>query len=342
MSRNKVSQGVTIQDVAREAGVSYATVSRVVNNKSYIKSETRERVMQAITRLGYVVNPQARSLAGGQSQVIGLVVQELGSEYIGGVVRGVDMELDALGYNLMLYVTHRRKTRESTYVTALTRGLSEGLLLVIPRNAEAYLETLRQHRFPYVLVDYQGNNDENASVGVTNRQGAYAATCYLMELGHHRIGFITGIMEMGSAVDRLSGYRAALTEHGLVAIPELVVEGNFDHSSGYLGACTLLDLDEPPTAIFASNDESATGVMDAIRDRGLRIPDDVSVMGFDDVPRAASAHPGLTTVRQPLEEMGRVATKMLLESIKDPDRAVERVILPTELILRNSCQRREP
>ncbi|MEM8530024.1 MAG: LacI family DNA-binding transcriptional regulator [Chloroflexota bacterium] len=340
MSRNRVSHGVTIEDVAREAGVSYATVSRVVNNKSYIKPATRERVMEAITRLGYVVNPQARSLAGGQSQVIGLVVQELGSEYIGGVVRGIDMELDALGYNLMLYVTHRRKTRESTYVTALTRGLSEGLLLVIPRNAEAYLETLRQYHFPYVLIDYQGNNDENASVGVTNRQGAYDAVHYLIDLGHHRIGFITGILEMGSAVDRLAGYRAALTDNGLTDAPELVVEGKFDHSSGYFGAATLLGLADPPTAIFASNDESANGVLDAIRDRGLRIPDDISVIGFDDVPRAASAHPGLTTVRQPLEEMGRVATKMLLESIKDPDRVVESVILPTELILRNSCQQR--
>lgn len=340
MARNeKSSDEVTIFDVAREAGVSYATVSRVINNKEHVKPEKREAVLRAMTRLGYVANQQARRLAGGRSRVIGLLVQGLESAYTGEIVRGIDLELDAAQYDLMLYTTHRRRAKESAYVIAISRGMADGLLLILPRNPEAYLQSLQRQRFPYVLIDHQGIGEGGGAVGATNWRGGYDATRYLIEQGHQRIGFITGAMELGSAADRLAGYRAALDEFGIPQDPSLIHEGDFFRPAGFAGARALLHLPEPPTAIFASNDEMAFGAIDAARDRGLRIPDDLSVIGFDDVPQAASMYPPLSTVRQPLEQMGRVATQMLLRLIEDPAAPAERVELPTELIVRQSCRR---
>ncbi|MBN1978965.1 MAG: LacI family DNA-binding transcriptional regulator, partial [Anaerolineae bacterium] len=211
----KNSSHVTIVDVAREADVSYTTVSRVINNKGSVKPETRERVLTAMTRLGYVVDQRARSLAGGRSQVIGLLVHDLSTSYIGEIIRGIDAELASVQYDLILYTTHRRKTKESTYVGTLTRGLADGLLLVLPRDPGAYLETLRQYRFPHVLIDHRGVDEETPAVAAANWQGAYSATEYLIKLGHRRIGFITGAMDQICAQDRLAGYKTALTDHGI-------------------------------------------------------------------------------------------------------------------------------
>ncbi|MFO7166717.1 MAG: LacI family DNA-binding transcriptional regulator [Chloroflexota bacterium] len=334
---DRPSGTVTIVDVAREAGVSYATVSRVLNNKAHVRPEKREAVLRAMTRLGYVVNQQARSLAGGRSYVVGLLVHGLGNSYMGAIVRGIDEALDAAQYDLMLYTTHRRKAKEAAYVAAITRGLTDGLLLVLPRDPASYLALLQQQRFPYVLIDHQGLGDYHHSVGAANYQGAYAATRYLIELGHRRIGFITGALELGCAVDRLAGYRAALAEFGLPDDPALVQEGDFFQPQGFTAANALLNLPEPPTAIFASNDEMAFGVLEAARMRGLRLPEDLSVIGFDDIPQTAHVHPALTTVRQPLEQMGRVAAETLLKLISDPQFVVERIVLPTELVIRESC-----
>ena len=338
MAGTKPSGDVTIMDVAQEAGVSYATVSRVVNNKGYIKPETRERVMRAVTRLGYVANQQARSLASGRSQVIGLLVPGLETAYIGEIIRGIDEELASASYDLMLYTAHRRRTRESAYVATLTQGMADGLLLVLPRDPGAYLETLRRRRFPYVLIDHQGIDDAGPAVGATNRQGGYDATRHLIELGHRRIGFITGSLDLGCSNDRLAGYHAALTEFGLPIDPGLIREGDFLQPAGFRCARELLELPQQPSAIFASNDVMAFGVMEAARVRGLRIPEDISIVGFDDIPQALHVHPPLTTVRQPLEQMGRLASRMLLRQIDDRRQLAERIDLPTELIVRESCR----
>lgn len=339
MARNdKASGEITIFDVAREAGVSYATVSRVINNKDHVKPDKRERVLRAMTRLGYVVNQQARSLAGGKSQVVGLVVPGVDNSYIGEIIRGIDEELASASYDLMLYTTHRRKTRESTYVATLTQGLADGLLLVLPRDPGAYMEALRRRGFPFVVIDHQGIDDTGPAVGATNRQGGYSATRYLIELGHRRIGFITGTLEVRCSTDRLAGYRAALGEFGLPLDPALVREGDFQQPDGYRGAHELLALAERPTAIFASNDVMAFGVMEAVRECGLRIPADISIVGFDDIPQATHVNPQLTTVRQPLEQMGRLAARTLLQLIANPKADVARIELPTELIIRDSCR----
>lgn len=329
---------VTIIDVAREADVSYATVSRVINNGDHVKPEKRERVLRAMAKLGFSVNQQARSLRGGRSNTIGLLVRDLGTGYVGELVRGIDSELDEAGYDLMLHTTHRRKSKEATYVTTLTRGLADGLLLILPRNPEAYMESLRNRRFPFVLIDHQGIDDKGPAVGATNRQGGLDATRHLIQLGHRRIGFITGRPEMGCSQDRLAGYKTALAEAELPVDLDLIREGDFHQPRGYIAASELLALPDPPTAIFAANDVSAFGVMESVRDHGKRIPNDISIVGFDDIPQAGQVHPPLTTVRQPLEQMGRTAAKMLLELFADPERRPEKIELPTELIVRDSTK----
>jgi LacI family transcriptional regulator len=333
-----VTSRVTIVDVANEAGVSFGTVSRVINNDAHVREETRERVLQAMQRLGFVANRQARSLAGGKSDSIGVLVPDLGTGYIGEIIRGIDAELSLADLDLILYTTHRTASKEANYVANLAKGMVDGLLLVLPRNPADFIGTLTERNFPFVLIDHQGTSHDCPAVGATNWQGAYNATEYLIKLGHQRIGFITGSMDLGCAVDRLEGYRSALRTHHLPDTPELIYEGTFFQPDGFAGASALLNLPMPPTAIFASNDVMAMGVMDAVRDRGLRVPTDISIIGFDDIPQASVVRPALTTVNQPLEKMGRVATQILLDMLRQPEREVGRIELPTELIVRDSCQ----
>ena len=333
---DKPAHKITIVDVAAEAGVSYGTVSRVINNDIHVKQETRERVVNAMQQLGFVANRQARSLAGGKSNSIGVLVPDLGTGYIGEIIRGIDAELGLSNLDLILYTTHRTASKEANYVANLAKGMVDGLLLVLPRNPADYIGTLTNRNLPFVLIDHQGIGSDCPAVGATNWQGAYNATEYLIKLGHERIGFITGWMDLGCAVDRLDGYRSALRTHHIPDVSELVYEGSFFQPDGYAGASVFLDLPTPPTAIFASNDVMAMGAMDAVRSRDLRVPEDISLLGFDDIPQASLVHPALTTVRQPLEQMGRVATQVLLDLLKDPEKAINRLELPTELMIRGS------
>lgn len=337
--QNQTPSNITIVDVAREAGVSYSTVSRVVNNFKYVKPETRDKVEAAMDKLGYVANLKARSLAGGRSQVIGLLIYELDTSYHVEIVRGIDAEITNSEYDLMLSTTHKRKRKESTYVTQLTQGMVDGLLFILPRNLEAYTGDLDRKQFPYVLIDHPGMDDVNCNtITVTNWQGAYDATQYLIDLGHRRIGFITGFIEVASAQDRLAGYQTAVRDNGLFIDPELICKGDFLEESGYEAAKKFLSIEKPPTAIFASSDVSAFGAMRAIDEAGLRVPEDISIIGFDDVPESSYIRPRLTTVRQPLREMGELATRMLVARVEDPTIPSEHVELPTTLMVRDTCQ----
>lgn len=335
-SKQATTSKVTIVDVAEKAGVSLGTVSRVINNDIHVATETRERVLAVTKELGYVANRQARSLAGGKTNTIGVIVRDLGTGYIGEIIRGIDSELNLSGVDLVLYTTHRMVSKEASYVASLAQGMVDGLLLVLPRSPVDYIGTLMEHNFPFVLIDHQGTGTDCPAVGATNWQGAYNATEYLIKMGHQRIGFITGSMDLGCAEDRLQGYRSALRTHHITEEAELIYEGDFLQTDGYTGASALLDLPNPPTAIFASNDVMAMGVMDAVRNRGLRVPNDISVIGFDNIPQSAMVFPTLTTVQQPLEQMGRVATQMLLGILKTPEKESGRIELPTELLVRNS------
>lgn len=332
-------RSVTIKDVAREASVSYSTVSRVLNDYRHVHPDKRRRVLAAMERLGYTVNLQARSLAGGRSQMVGLVVHDLGNPYTAQIVQSIDEELATAGYELALHTTHGHHHKEAVYVDLLAHGMADGVLMLIPLGPTPYLRQLRDRNFPYVIIsDHQQHDDYSPVVTTTSRQGAYDVMQYVIELGHTRIGFIGGRHDFISAGERLDAYQAALAAHNIPFDPLLVQTGDYQYRSGYAAANTLLDLPRPPTVIFAANDLMAFAVYDVARSRGLRIPADVSVAGFDDVPQASYMHPALTTVRQPLIEMGRMAARMLLRAIENPGQPAEPIILPTQLVIRESCQ----
>ena len=331
----------TIKQVADRAGVSMSTVSHVLNGTHYVSPELTQRVLNAVDDLDYHLNPVARSLAGGRSGVIGLLMPDLFVSYGGEIVRGIDQELATAGYELMLYTTHNKKIKEPLFVSTLAHGLTEGVLLLLPHDPGAYLALLRKIHFPYVVIDHQGFDNYSPTVVATNWRGACEATRFLIELGHRRIAFIAGASHTSSAMERLNGYRAALEEAGIAFDPDLVGEGHFLRPNSYEAMERLLALPVPPTAAFACNDVSAFGVVDAVRNRGMKIPDDFSVIGFDDIPESSSMRPTLTTVRQPLIDMGQTATRMLLEYIKNPDLPTQRVVLDTQLIVRESCQQRK-
>lgn len=335
--KKNFSSAITIVDVAREAGVSNATVSRVLNNGDSVKPQTRQKVLNAMMRLGYVANQQARSLRGAHSQIIGILVHNVGNSYIGSIIRGIDEALVARQYDLLLYTTHRRKVSEAAYVASIMRGMADGLLILLPTNIDAYLKSLQQEQFPHVLIDYQDvGNQQTSTVQATNWQGAYDATRYLIELGHQRIACTVGLKEMQVALDRLNGFQAAMRDHGLEVDPDFIFEGDFYRKEGYEAAQHFLAQPQHPTAILAANDYAAFGVIDAIRDAGLHVPNDISVIGFDDVLEASQSYPKLTTVRQSLEDMGRTATQLLFKQVGNPDLPGERVEIPTQLIVRDS------
>lgn len=334
----KKNHNITIVDVARDSGVSYSTVSRVLNGYEYVKESTRERVLASAEKLGYVANLQARSLAGGKMHVVGLLVPGLDNGYIAEIVRGADDELFRSDYNMMLYTTHRYQGKESEYVKSIYSGLTDGLLLLVPLTTTSYLDALQAQNFPYVLIDQADSTNRSNIVDSTNWQGAYDATNYLIGLGHRKIAHITGLMGLSSATERLEGYKAALTDHNISVDENYILHGDFYQHLGYTHAQTLVNMSERPTAIFAANDLTAIGVMEAVREFGLSIPEDLSIIGFDDIPQSVITYPKLTTMHQSLEQMGRVAVQLLLEQIENPERPARRMTLATRLVERESCR----
>ena len=330
-----MSNGVTIRDIAKLSGVSYSTVSRALSGVDKVKESTYIRILEAADELGYIVNRQARSLAGGNHQVIGVLLHGLESDYFGQILKGVDEALAQADFEMMLFTTHRHRNREVGHAIKMMSGLTDGLLIVSPVGQQDYIRNLQEKAVPYVLVDVSAS-DEGVTVSATNAKGAYDATCYLLGLGHRRIGFVTGNLELPVAVHRLEGYQRALAAFAVPFDNCLVREGDFVQERGREAARELLSLEPRPTAIFASNDESAFGVLEAAASLGVAVPDELSVVGFDDLPISKHVTPKLTTVRQPLREMGNVAAKLLLEGLRYGQPPVS-VQLPTELVIRSSC-----
>lgn len=327
---------VTIFDVAEAAGVSYSTVSRVANGYQFVKPATREKVEAAMAELGYVANLKARSLAGGRSQLYGLLVYDFQTSYLIEIVRGIDDEMAKLEYEMILSTTHHHKQKESQHVQKLSQGMVDGLLIVLPNNLNAYVEDLNKQNVPFVLIDPIDKMERINSVQTTNYQGMYDATSYLIELGHQKIGFITGQMETILAVERLEGFKSALNDNNLTPHPDWIIAGDFQQESGYTAGKQLLSGKTRPTAVLSSNDVMAFGAMTAFQEAGLEVPHDISLIGFDDIPEANYSRPKLTTVRQPLQEMGRTAARLLAELIEKPETETRSIKLPTKLIIRDS------
>ena len=327
---------VTLADVARRADVSRMTVSKVVNNKAGISEATRERVYRAIDELGYVANGAARALSAGRTNTLGVVVPSIGPQYISEVIRGADMAAREAGLDLLISTTQEDLRHESQNVGRLTHGLVDGLLMVLPRSVDQYSQALLRAHVPVVVVATGNQNSPFPLVDADHYQGARAAMRHLLDLGHTRIGFIAGRADTAASLERFRGYQEGLLTAGLIPEPLLVEEGHYTQPGGFAAATRLLGLAPAPTAIFAANDLSAFGAVEAVKELGLRVPQDVSVVGFDDIPQASQVFPALTTVRQPLTEMGRAGVKQLLNVLHGVGAVTDRLVLATELIDRAS------
>jgi LacI family transcriptional regulator len=326
----------TIFDVARMADVSYSTVSRVVNGHAHVREATRDRVQAAMSEMGYVAHVTARALASGRTQALGLLAKEIDNPFFSVLIKGIDQDVSTADYDLLLCTTHSRREKEAEYVARLSHGMVDGLLIVLPTRLPEYVAQLRAARFPFVLIDHDSEAPGCTVVNAANRSGTREGIAYLIGLGHRRIGFITGRPDVGATQTRLAGYRDALEGAGLPYDDTLVVEGDFLEARGCEAAGELLSAVEPPTAIFASSDTAAFGVLRAARDAGLQVPRDLSVLGFDDVVEASYVGASLSTVRQPLREMGRVAVRLLMSQLADPDQPPTRVVMETELVVRQT------
>lgn len=328
---------IIMADVAELAQVSKMTVSRVLNNKPGVAEETRQRVFNAVEELGYVPNMEIR-LQHGAVKLIGLLIPDITTAYMSEILRGVSNAAEKMNYGLVLYTQGRSNNPQRTnhYISLLNTGLAAGVLMVVPRNYEAIVQDLAERDLPYVIIDHHSQVGNEPSVTATNRKGVLQAMRYLLALDHKRIGFITGRMDIACSHDRLQGYQDGLAEMGLPFDPELVREGDYQQPSGFYNTQRLLQLDNPPTAIIASNDLMAFGAMDAARAADLTIGRDISIIGFDDIYMAAQAYPPLTTIRQPLAAMGEVALETLITLLEGGALFAPRRELPTELIVRET------
>ena len=333
MRKNK--QSVTIQDVAKTAGVSVSTVSRVLNGKVDVSSETQDRVRSVIDEMGYTTNLAARSMRSLKKNLVGLIMPDIAYPFAVEVMRGVNQAIADSESDLLVYTTgdvrkSGRASHEQKYVSLLNNSITDGTIIVAPVTGEFSTDA------PIVSIDPLMSNPNYPSVHATNYQGAMDAMNYLLSLGHKRIGFICGRAELESSTRRLKGYRDALEQVELPVEENLIASGDYTTERGVKCTQELLSLDNPPTAIFASNDQTAMGVYQVAQKVGLRIPDDLSVVGFDNIME--SKYMKLTTVDQFIYEMGLVATQMLIKLINGEPLDSQTYKMHTQLIVRDSCQ----
>ncbi|MEJ5223997.1 MAG: LacI family DNA-binding transcriptional regulator [Anaerolineales bacterium] len=329
---------LTLDDIAKKAGVSRATVSRVINGNENVREETRRQVMEVIQQINFQPNVAARSLAAGRTNVIGLVIPAgvsaiFADPYFPLLIQGVTTTCNARDYSVMLWLAEpeyeRRMIRQ-----VLHSGLLDGVLVSSMLLDDPIVRALHDSNKPFILVGRHPFLDVNY-IDVDNVNGAREATLHLLRLGYKKVATITGPQNMIAGQDRLEGYRRALKERGAAYRPELVAEGDFSETGGYTAMRKLIP--QRPDAVFVATDVMAEGAMRALREAGLRVPQDVALVGYDDMPNAARMSPPLTTIRQPTQRMGALAVDALIDIIQNPSAPKRRIVLPVELVIRESC-----
>jgi LacI family transcriptional regulator len=327
----------TIREIARAAGVSIATVSRVINGRPDVSPQTREVVLRVVREHGFSTNRNARALSGGRTGLVGVTLPILEAAYFAVIVSGTAEALYEHDMRIVLCPTLHQHEREVTLLDRLMHGTTDGAVLMLPEESNAELRALQETGYPFVVVDPRVQLDQGIpAVSASNASGARAVVEHLLSLGHRRIGAILGPADWMATTERLNGYRSALAAAGVLAARDLVVESDFSIESGEAAAAALLDLPERPTAIFGFNDNVAIGALRAAEARGLTVPDDLSVVGFDDSEQSGLVTPALTTVRQPLAEMGRMAVSLLLRLLDHQRVEAMNIELATRLVVRES------
>lgn len=333
---------VTLADVARAAGVSPATVSRVVNASPKVSADVRSVVEEAIARLGYVPNRAARSLAARRSDSVGVVVLEstqqfFGDPFFGQLLLGISNGLAESETQLVLMIGRDAADRRRIE-RYLEGGHVDGVLLVGPQDGDPLPGDLVGRGMPLVISGPPVDGVPADSVDVDNRMGARLATGHLLESGRRRVGTIHGRLSLGSARDRLTGYREALAAAGLPLDPDLEIDGDYDAVTAAAAAVTLLERCPDLDGIFAASDAMAAAALRVLEEQGRLVPRDVSLVGFDDAPVAGASRPALTTIRQPIEALGREMVRQLLRRLEQPDGPPSAVVFGTELVVRESSR----
>ena len=330
---------ITIKDVAAAAQVSIKTVSRVLNDEVSVSDATRQHVQAVIDQLGYVPNLSARRLKSGKSRSLALVLPLVTSSYASKLLSCVLAEARSHGYSLLVLEDRIEEPDGLKFIKRTILDRQADGLLIAPPGADnpQLIEFVRERDVPLVLITPNLSDPSYSSIEVTDRKGGYEATRYLLELGHRRIAHITTLKSEQFSQERLAGYLDALQEAGLPLDASLIREGQNTVESGYDAALALLDCPQPPTALFAGNDETALGAMNAFWQRGLRVPEDISLVGFDDAPIARQIFPALTTVSQAIDEIARVAVNKLVGAVEGHSVETESLPVSTRLIIRQSC-----
>jgi LacI family transcriptional regulator len=334
----------TLNDIAEAVGVSTMTVSRALADQPGVSEATRARVKAQAAQIGYGGNAAASMLAKGRTNTVGVLTQRVSNDYTSEIMQGIAEVLESTSdYDLVIYSPHRGLADAGRYLLSHSHGATDGLLLVssaFSRGAEVEAGALCRQGFPCVLIDAQPADQSIPHVIATNYQGGFDATRYLIEIGHRRIGFIGDPVDSFHARERLRGYRAALAQHKIRFDKSLIKASDFnvnDAAAAMRDWIARARSDGLPSAIFCASDNIALGVLSACKSAGVAVPGDLSVIGFDDLFSAATATPPLTTVRQPLREMGRMGAQTLLGLLKQKD-VNRRTELPTALILRDTCK----
>ena len=325
----------TVYTVAEHAGVSIATVSRTLAGSRKVSPATRQRVMQAIEDLGFEPNPSARRLAYMKTETIALVFPDISGPFYSTVIRGVEQEAGRHNHNVLIYGTHG-KEGSGRYLRTLTSKV-DGLIIMARSVDEASLLSLEREGVPFVLLGHSNGQLQCSTISVDNEAGAHKAAAHLLGHGHNRIGIITGPENSPDNRGRLQGYQKTLLDAGISLHPNMVIPGNFKYEEGQIAINRLLEGNTRPTAVLAANDEMAIGAIDAARRRGLRVPEDLAIIGFDDIQMSALTHPSLTTVRQPMQLLGEQAVKLLFDRLNNSNGRPRHEVLDTRLVVRQSC-----
>jgi len=337
MKGRRFRSHVSGTDVARCAGVSQATVSRVVNRKGNVAEATLCKVLAAIQELGYLPNAIAQSLVTQRTHSIGLVVSDILNPFYPELVDRLEAVAAAEEYNLLLCITNHGTDKERQHINSLLGKKADGIIFATIPIWSKGVQIVLESGTPVVITNRRLESYDTDHVVVDNGRGAYEMTQYMLSLGHRRIAFVQGRPDASTSIDREAGYQAALNDASVRTEPDLIVSGDFSHEGGYMAVRGLLHRQAPPTAIFCANDVMAFGALDAVSDLGLRVPQDVSVAGFDDVRTASYRSIALTTVRQPIAQMAEEAMRILTSRIKNGDtgKRIHRV-LPAELAIRKT------
>ena len=334
---------LTLEEVARLAGVSRSTVSRVINDHPSVRAETRRRVWEAIRESGYRPHAVARSLVTKRTHIVGMVIPEVVTHlftdpFFPILLRAATAACNEQGYQLMLSLFSSSADRQEIYQRLVRNAYLDGVIVASAALEDPLISDLQRDGVPFVCVG-RSPDERVHSVDVDNIGGTQMAVDHLIRLGHRRIGMVTGRPDMTAGQDRLEGYRRALSAHGMPVEPELIVEGDFTEASGKAGIQRLLPAE--PSAVFMASDTMAVGALKALRQAGRRVPQDISLVSFDDIPVASATEPPLTTVRQPIGRMAALAVEALLDLIEQPGSGPRRIVLPTELVIRESCSKKE-